>query len=169
MKALFIGRFQPFHNGHLNILQTLSSQFDEIIIGIGSSQYENTIENPFSFEERKKMIQTSLQKENIYNFKILAIPDIHNPPQWVNHVLSIVADFDIVISNNQLTQQLFKDKGYHIKETRNFKRHCYSGLEIRNRMIQNKPWVELVPPPVAQILQEIDGIKRIKILHNIKC
>jgi len=169
MKALFIGRFQPFHNGHLKILQTLSSQFDEVIIGIGSSQYKNTAENPFSFEERKKMIQASLQKEKIHNFKILAIPDIHNPPQWVNHVLSIVADFDIVISNNQLTQQLFKEKGYHIRETQNFERHCYSGEEIRKRIIQNKPWVELVPPPVAQILQEINGIKRIKILHNIKC
>ena len=42
MKALFIGRFQPFHLGHLLLLQRLSTQYEEIIIGIGSSQYHDT-------------------------------------------------------------------------------------------------------------------------------
>ena len=52
MKALYIGRFQPFHKGHLKILQKLAKKYDEIIIGIGSSQYSNTLENPFTSEER---------------------------------------------------------------------------------------------------------------------
>ena len=60
MKALFIGRFQPFHLGHLLLLQRLSKQYDEFIIGIGSSQYQNTYDNPFSEEERRQMIIQSL-------------------------------------------------------------------------------------------------------------
>lgn len=58
MKALFIGRFQPFHSGHLDAIKQISE--DEIIIGVGSSQYSGTEDNPHSFEERKKMIERSL-------------------------------------------------------------------------------------------------------------
>jgi len=57
MIALFIGRFQPFHSGHLDAIKQISEE--EIIIGIGSSQYSKTEENPYSFEERKKMIKKS--------------------------------------------------------------------------------------------------------------
>ena len=57
-KALFIGRFQPFHQGHLDAIKQISE--DEIIIGIGSSQYSKTDDNPYSFEERQKMIEKTL-------------------------------------------------------------------------------------------------------------
>ena len=59
MKALYIGRFQPFHNVHLKILQKFTKKYDEIIIGIGSAQYSNTLDNPFTLEERKLMIRKS--------------------------------------------------------------------------------------------------------------
>jgi len=57
MKALFIGRFQPFHKGHLLFLKSIYTQYDKIIIGIGSSQYSNSLDNPFSYDERKMMIE----------------------------------------------------------------------------------------------------------------
>jgi nicotinamide-nucleotide adenylyltransferase len=52
LKALFIGRFQPLHLGHLDALKQISKE--EIIIGIGSSQYSGTKENPYNFEQEKK-------------------------------------------------------------------------------------------------------------------
>jgi len=162
MKALFIGRFQPFHNGHLLFLQNIRSQYDEIIIGIGSSQYSNTPENPFSYDERKMMIEKSLEAVGLTNYRIVAIHDIHNPPKWVSHVVSIVSDFDVVLSNNSLTKKLFSEKGYIVKKTSLFKRDKYSGKEIRKRMIQNKSWEELVPKEVTTIIKDIDGIKRVQ-------
>ncbi|MHA1969657.1 MAG: nicotinamide-nucleotide adenylyltransferase, partial [Candidatus Hodarchaeales archaeon] len=111
MNALFIGRFQPFHIGHLKVLQNTSIKYDEIIIGIGSSQYSHNRNNPFTADERKIMVEMSLKKVGISNFKIILIPDIHNPPKWVDHVLSIFTDFDIVITNNKLTKSLFSEKG----------------------------------------------------------
>ena len=115
MRALYIGRFQPFHNGHLKILQKLIKKYDEIIIGIGSSQYSNTLENPFTSEERKLMIIKSLEEIDINNYRIVEIPDIHNYPKWVSHVVSIITDFDVVISNNPLTKRLFSKRGYIVK------------------------------------------------------
>jgi nicotinamide-nucleotide adenylyltransferase len=166
MKALFIGRFQPFHNGHLKAIKYLSGKYDEIIIGIGSSQYGNTFDNPFSSDERVLMIDESLKQENVRNYKIILIPDIHNPPKWVDHVLSINSDFDVVISNNDFTKKLFLEKGFKIKETPLFNKKEYSGREIRKRISEDKSWENLVPEPCKEIILKIDGIKRIKKLND---
>ena len=166
MKALFIGRFQPFHKGHLLFLQSICKQYDEIIIGIGSSQYSNTQENPFSYNERKMMIKESLDDIGLTNYRTVSVPDIHNPPKWVSHVVSIVSDFDVVLSNNSLTKKLFSDKRYIVKKTPLFKREKYSGKEIRKRMICNKSWKELVPEAVKIIIKDIDGVQRVQGLSH---
>jgi nicotinamide-nucleotide adenylyltransferase len=166
MKALFIGRFQPFHHGHLLLLQRLSTQYDEVIIGIGSSQYRDTRENPFSEEERKQMIVQSLDAEGIHKYRIVTIPDIHDPPRWVAHVCSIVSDFDVIIANNPFTRKLFSEKGYVVKGTRYFDRKRYSGKEIRRRITQGEPWQDLVPEAVINIINNVDGIMRIKSMSH---
>lgn len=166
MKALFIGRFQPFHKGHLVVLQRLSTQYDELIIGIGSSQYHDTSENPFSEAERTQMITQSLHDAGIQAFRIVGIPDIHNLPTWVDHVCSLVSDFDVVIANNRVTRALFSEKGYVVKGTAYFDRKKYSGKEIRRRMLHHEPWEELVPEAVVHILQDINGLQRLQNTSN---
>ncbi len=155
MKALFIGRFQPFHNGHLKVVEELSKQYSEVIIGVGSSQYSNTIDNPFSSDERELMIKRSLKDKGIKNYKIISIPDIHNPPQWVDHVLSICSDFDVVISNNSFTKKLFEEKNYEVKKTQLYNKKEFSGKEIRRRIANDESWQDLVPKPVFEIINRI--------------
>jgi nicotinamide-nucleotide adenylyltransferase len=162
MKALFIGRFQPFHKGHLIVLQRLSTQYETIIIGIGSSQYHDTAENPFSEEERKQMITQSLDGVGIHNYRIIPIPDINDPPCWVDHVCSLVSDFDVVIANNPFTRKLFSEKKYTVKGTAYFNRKLYSGKEVRRRIIHNEPWTGLVPEAVVEIIRNVHGVERIK-------
>jgi len=166
MKALYIGRFQTFHNGHLKILQKLTKKYDEIIIGIGSSQYSNTFENPFTLEERKLMIIKSLEEIDINNYRIIELPDIHNFPKWVSHVISITSDFDVVISNNPLTKRLFSNRGYIVEETQLYNRDVYSGEEIRKKIINNENWKEALPKAVYKIIESIDGVSRLKKLSN---
>lgn len=166
MKALFIGRFQPFHKGHLQILQNASKEYEKIIIGMGSSQYNNTEQNPFTAEERKLMIQKSLEKIGIKNFEIVLIPDIHDLPKWASYVSSIVPDFDVVLTNSPLTKSLFLEMGYIVKETTMYDRNKYSGKEIRRRMINDEQWENLVPESVSNIINEIDGVRRLKILFK---
>ncbi len=162
MKALYIGRFQPFHYGHLLLLKHVAGGYDEVIIGIGSSQYHDTVENPFYAEERKTMIERSLDAEGIKNFRIVFISDIHDPPKWVDHVRSIVSDFDVVLSNNDFTKELFSEKGFRVEETPVFKRAQYSGAEIRRRMNQDEDWESLVPKAVVKIIDGIHGVQRVK-------
>lgn len=166
MNALFIGRFQPFHLGHLQIIKTCAKQYDKIIIGIGSSQYKNTFENPFSSEERITMIKKTLDENKIKNYEISLIPDIHNYPKWIVHVASIVSDFDIVISNSSLTKSLFEQQGFKVEETPLFDRKRFSGKEIRNRIVNDDKWEELVPETVSKYINDINGIDRLKKLKK---
>ncbi len=166
MKALFIGRFQPFHKGHLKIIQNISKKYDEIIIGLGSSQYANSLENPFSSDERIEMIKKSLKKIGVKNYRVERIPDIHDLPRWAAYVASIIPDFDVVITNSSLTKQLFEEKGYKVQETAIFDRINYAGKEIRCRMVEDEPWSDLVPEPVADIIKKIDGVNRLKKLSK---
>jgi nicotinamide-nucleotide adenylyltransferase len=162
MKALYIGRFQPFHNGHIQIIKEASKKYSEVIIGIGSSQYGHTIDNPFTNDERKIMIEKSLKNIGVKNYKIVLIPDIHNPPKWIDHVLSIISDFDEVITNNNFTKQLFSKKGYITKQTPLYNIENYSGKLIRDKIKNDEAWEDLVPLEVSKIIKKINGENRIK-------
>jgi len=166
MKALYIGRFQPFHNGHLKVLQKIAKKYDEIIIGIGSSQYSNTLENPFTLEERKLMIINSLEEIDINNYRIIELPDIHKYPKWVSHVVSIISDFDIIISNSPLTKRLFSERGYIVEETQLYNRKEYTGEEIRKKIINDGYWKDTIPKAVYKIIENIEGVSRLKKLSN---
>jgi len=164
MKVLFIGRFQPFHLGHLQVIRSCLDQYKFCYIGIGSSQYSNTSQNPFSFEERKTMISQSLHDEKITQFKVVQIPDINDPPNWVEHVRSIIDDFDMVFTNNDFTEQLFIAQGYQVDHPGFYMKYTYSGKEIRSRMIQHKSWKDLVHPKVYSYLISINAEERVRTL-----
>jgi len=162
MKVLFIGRFQPFHKGHLKVIEYITKKYDKIIIGVGSSQYKDKSKNPFSFDERKEMIKKTLKSKNISNYKIIEIHDIHNPPKWVEHVLSIFSDFDLVVTNNSFTKKLFEEKEFNVITTPIFEEKNYSGKIIRKKIKNDEKWEEFLPEPSVKILKKINGIKRIK-------
>ena len=162
MKALFIGRFQPFHKGHLMIIKNISKTYDQIIIGIGSSQYGHISENPFTSEERIEMINKTLDRNDIKNYKIILIPDIHNPPKWVDHVKSIIKDFDVIITNNLFTKSLFLEKKYEVIDTPLYKKEIYSGKVIREKIKNGEKWEDLVPEEVERYIKRINGINRLK-------
>ncbi len=162
MKALLIGRFQPFHKGHLKIIQDLSKKYDKIIIGIGSSQYNHTYDNPFTADERIEMIKNTLDAHGVKNYRVVLIPDIHNPPKWVDYVKSLVSDFDVVVTNNNFTEQLFKEKKIKVENTKLYNKNLFSGKTIREKIRKNEPWTELVPEQVVKIIKKINGEKRIR-------
>jgi nicotinamide-nucleotide adenylyltransferase len=141
-------------------------EYNSIIIGIGSSQYSNTLENPFSYSERKEMITRVLTAASISSFQIEPIPDIHDPPNWVDHVTKHISDFNMVYTNNPFTNDLFKQKGFIVKQTSIHKRESLSGNHIRKCIIQGKPLKDLVPREVVEYLIEIDGIQRLQKLAS---
>jgi nicotinamide-nucleotide adenylyltransferase len=160
--GLVIGRFQPFHNGHLEVIRTIAEECRSIIVGIGSAQYSHTFENPFTAGERYLMVSRSLRDDGLQDVSIVPIMDINRYAVWAAHVVSLVPPFQVVYSNNPLTRRLFSEAGFEVRASPMFNREVYSGTEIRRRMIAGKGWKRLVPPAVAQVIEDIRGVQRMR-------
>lgn len=162
-RALFIGRFQPFHNAHLSDIKKILKEADEVIIAIGSSQEKNTLENPFSYNERKKMILNVLKENKIKNYEIYPVPDLYDDKKWVAYMKNKLPDYDYVYSGNPLTLKCFKRHDSKVKKIRLIR--GISSTIVRNKMLKDGDWQSFVPKEVADYIKKIKGVERIK---NIK-
>ena len=131
--ALFIGRFQPLHHGHIFILNKILKNYKKLKIGIGSSQLSKIKSDPFTFEERSNFISSALQKRGINpnRFEIFPIPDIFDANKWVSYVISIVGEFDTIFSNSDWVRQLFQNKGITLGEKIEIFKKKYNGSNVR--------------------------------------
>jgi cytidyltransferase-like protein len=83
--ALAIMRLQPLHEGHKILINEMLKRCDEVIIGVGSTQESKTEKNPFTYEERKKMLKDAFKDK----IKIIPLIDIgaKTKEEWVDYVL----------------------------------------------------------------------------------
>jgi len=160
-RGFYIGRFQPYHNGHQSVLEHIAGKVDEIIIGVGSAQLSHQVENPFTAGERVLMITRSLNNLGC-PFYVIPIEDIQRNALWVAHVRSMAPPFDICYSSNPLVVQLFREAGVTVESPAMYERELLAGTGIRHRMLDGKPWENLVPPTVVQVIKEIDGTQRLR-------
>ncbi len=168
MRGLFIGRFQPFHNGHLEVIKEMASQSSKLILGIGSAQLSHTLEDPFTAGERHLMISEALDAEKVTNYYIIPIMDINRYKVWVAHVTSQVPPFDVIFTNNELTATLFREAGIRVERPKLYDRSKYSGKEVRRRMARDGDWRELVPEPAARVMDELNGAARLRTLAKVE-
>ena len=167
--ALFVGRFQPLHHGHIYMLNKILKSYKKIKIGVGSSQLLKSEINPFTYKERVNFITSALNKRGIYSqrFSIYPIPDIFNASEWVNHVISIVGNFDTLFSNSDWVRHLFQNAGYTVGEKIGIFKKKYSASNVRKLIsINARNWTILVPKEVVNLIKEYNGIERIRILFN---
>jgi nicotinamide-nucleotide adenylyltransferase len=160
-RGFYIGRFQPYHNGHQSVLEHIAGKVDEIIIGIGSAQLSHHIDNPFTAGERVLMITRSLESLGCPVY-VIPIEDIQRNALWVAHVRSMTPPFDICYSSNPLVVRLFHESGIKVQSPAMYERDTLSGTEIRRRILAKEAWTSLVPPSVVQVLREIDGVGRLQ-------
>jgi nicotinamide-nucleotide adenylyltransferase len=169
--ALFIGRFQPLHHGHIYIINYILKHHNKLKIGIGSSQLSHKKNDPFTGNERVAFITTALEKRKVKHkrYAIYEIPDIFNAQKWVDHVLSIVGPIDIVYSNSDWVRELFINKGYKVGKKLGIFKKKYNSTNIRN-LINDKEdtWTKLVPKEVVNLIKKFDGLNRIRSLYNKK-
>ena len=163
-RGLYVGRFQPFHLGHLSAIKEVLKEADELVVVIGSAQYSHNFNNPFTAGERLVMVRKALEESGVDSGKvwIVPVPDIHLHMMWVSSVEGYTPHFDVVYSNEPLTRRLFMEAGYQVKPIRFFNRKDYSSTEIREKMVKDENWEKLVPKSVRTLIKEIDGVNRLK-------
>jgi nicotinamide-nucleotide adenylyltransferase len=162
--GLFIGRFQPFHKGHLATVKFALAKVDLLVIVVGSAQKSHEPKNPFTAGERIRMIKESLDSEKVDASKILIIPvpdvDVHS--LWTRQVDMLVPKYDVVFANDPFTLMLFRERGIKTVEAPLVERSEMQATEIRSRMASGGKWEGLVPSAVAKIVKEINGVERVK-------
>jgi bifunctional NMN adenylyltransferase/nudix hydrolase len=100
---VFVGRFQPFHNGHKAVIDAALKQAKEVVVVVGSSFQARNIRNPFTFEERKAMIEACFTDPKYFTYagaqgriktprvKVVPVSDYpYDDNKWVNAIQRIV-------------------------------------------------------------------------------
>jgi len=162
--GLYIGRFQPFHLGHLEAVKYILGKVDELVIVVGSAHDSHTIENPFTAGERIAMIRLALKEAKIdaNRYTVLPLPDAEFHKVWVSHLLSQAPSFDMVFTNEPLTGRLLKEAGMRVEKIPMFNRGAYTATGVRKRIIEGKNWEELLPRSVANYVKQIKGDERMR-------
>lgn len=169
-RGLFIGRFQPFHLGHIAAIKFALTNVDELIIVIGSSQASYDQQNPFTAGERLSMIKDSLNADTLIDCKkilIVPVPDTNVHSTWTHTVDTLVPKYDVVFTNNAFTGYLFIQRNIPVREPKLLNRDDLSGTEIRRRMLKNIKWTHLVTEQTQRVIQKINGVERVKKIASL--
>lgn len=168
MRSLMMGRFQPFHLGHLDLVKQILTESDEVIIAITSSQFNYLEKDPFTASERIEMIHQSLQDAEVDMSKCFIIPieNQFNIATWAAYLQSILPKFDKVYSGNEYVEMLLADAGIRVIKPEFLDRKQYNATRIRKMIIEDKDWQKLVPKAVSSIIEKLNGVNRLKIISK---
>lgn len=163
-----MGRFQPFHLGHLDLAKQILSECDEVIIAITSSQFNYLEKDPFTAGERIEMIHNSLNAANldISKFFIVAIENQFNIATWVSYLQASLPKFDKVFSGNDYVAMLLADSGIQVVKPKFLDQTVYNATKIRSMIKSNDDWESLVPKEVAEFLKKINAKNRLNVISH---
>ena len=166
--VLFIGRFQPFHQGHLFALKAILQHEENVIIGIGSAENYDEPANPFTAGERFAMIREALLAEGFdrARFEIIPVRNINDFDKWTAHVERYMPPFYKVYTGSEIVRELYeKDGRYEVAGVEFL--DGVTATSVRAKIASGEEsWREDVHPEVARIIDEIDGVKRIQKYSN---
>ena len=168
---IVLGRFQPLHKGHEYLLNHAFSLANggAITIAIGSAQkgWEST--NPWTFEERKSMIESWLLA-NDKVAQIVGIDDLNDPPNWVNHASKFHGAGTLVTSDNT-TKELYQSSNFPVEFVELSNRDDFEGWRVRQTLLMLSTVYEddavrsvmsaTIPSPIVEWLINNDAIFRL--------
>jgi nicotinamide-nucleotide adenylyltransferase len=163
------GRFQPFHNGHLEYLRGAAQRSDEIFVGITNPDPARIKEepsdplrhlpesNPFSYAERLLMVKAVAEDERI---RVHVIPfPVNEPELWAAYVPHGVTQYLRLFSEWGGTKlERMREAGYEVVILDEGADKKISGAEVRAMMREGREWQELVPPGVARVIASLERV-----------
>lgn len=164
MNGLLVGRFQPFHLGHVDAIKFALEKVENLWLGIGSSNRNPEKNNPFSADERKEMIQNSIDSIISQKIQIFYIPDLEDHKKWIENMDEIVPKYDMVFSNDEMTHHLYSKRNMKVISIPFTNRDELSGTNIRNRISTDQKWDHLVPEGTKKTLEKINAKDRLNSL-----
>jgi cytidyltransferase-like protein len=163
------GRFQPFHNGHLEYLRGAAARSDEVFVGVTNPDPGRVKEepsdplrhlpesNPFTYVERLLMIEAVAQDEAI-PVHVIPFP-VNEPELWPAYVPDRVTQFLRLFSEWGGTKlERMRDVGYEVVILDEGSEKQISGAEVRDALRSCGDWESLVPPGVARVIKSLQPL-----------
>jgi nicotinamide-nucleotide adenylyltransferase len=166
-RGLMIGRYQPFHLGHLSLAEQILSECEELIVAIGSPEANFSFNDPFTAGERITMVHETLKEHGLQmsSCYIIPVPNSENNCTWFEGIRSIIPKVKTVYTGNKFVQLLLPET-VTVRSPSFVKYKIFNGTRIRNLIVRNGNWQDLVPMPVALFIKEVDGVSRLKRLKK---
>jgi nicotinamide-nucleotide adenylyltransferase len=168
-RGMIHGRFQPFHNGHLEYLRGAAERSDEIFVGITNPDPTRIKEepsdplrhlpksNPFSYVERLLMV-TAVAEDDGIRAHVIPFP-VNEPELWAAYVPQGVTQYLRLFSDWGGTKlERMRDAGYEVVILDEGASKELSGAEVRAAMREGRAWQELVPPGVARVISSLERV-----------
>ncbi len=93
---VLIGRFQPLHSAHLEIIKRATALTDQLVVICGSAKQPRTYKNPFTFDERSRMIRAATAGLSMRVYVEPNIDTIYNDQAWAVRVQGIVSKYRVL-------------------------------------------------------------------------
>lgn len=138
--VVVLGRFQPLHMGHTHLLRKAAEFRDTehpelaLRIMLGSSNREQSPENPWDWEERLEMVASWVVSEGLVNVEILAVPDLGDEDKWVEHASAWHGDAGILAVSHAQTEELYSAAGWSIFRVGLDERESLEGWRVRQTL-----------------------------------
>ncbi|MFX0057946.1 MAG: adenylyltransferase/cytidyltransferase family protein [Candidatus Hodarchaeota archaeon] len=175
------GRFQILHNDHIKFLMAGKKRCEHLIVGItnpdpsltknhDSNPHRSTpLANPLTYYERYVMIREALLEQNLKLSEFSIVPFPINIPELLKHYVPMDEIFFLSIYDDWGRQKksYFEDLGLkvHVLWEVPLEKKGLSGSDIREAMVNNKPWEHFLPKSVVKLVKDWNIIQRLK---NIK-
>ena len=164
-----MGRFQPFHLGHLELAKQIKSECDEIIIAVTSAQFNYLEKDPFTAGERIEMIHNSLKDAGFEMSEcfIVSLENQFNIATWASYIKSALPKFDKVYSGNDYVSMLLSDSAIKVVKPKFLEIEKYNATRIRSLIISdNMNWADLVPNGTKETLMRINAKNRLTVISK---
>ena len=164
------GRFQPFHNGHLEYLRGAASRSEEIFVGITNPDPSRIRpepsdparhlpeSNPWSYAERMLMVKAAASDLGLDLARVHPIPfPVNEPELWAAYVPAGVTQYIRLFSDWGGTKlDRLREAGYEVVVLDEGSEKEISGAEVRAALRSGDEWEALVPPGVARVIRSCE-------------
>lgn len=166
------GRFQPFHNGHLEYLRAARGLCRSLVIGITNpdpaairedptSAHRHLPEsNPYTYFERLLMVREVLHDEGIPPERAVIVPfPVNSPERWRYYLPRGVVHYVRVFSDwEQAKVDRLREHGYVVEVIHPGIEKSIEASEVRRRMAAGEDWRSLVPPGVVRVIDALEQV-----------
>lgn len=172
------GRFQPFHNDHLVYVMAALERCRHLVIGISnpdptlSANEEldpgrlSPMKNPFTYFERMEMVNRTMHGAGVNPERISIVPFPVSFPELYRYYIPDDAVFFMTVYDawGRRKAQMFKEAGrvVEIMWNRPIEEKGITASEVRDAMLRDLEWKNLVSPQTARVMDDIKGVERIK-------